>query len=647
MSDTKLNGYTPDIAEENITALRNLFPDVCTEDKVDFEKLRQLLGEYVDEKKERYNFTWNGKGRALKLSQTPSRGTLLPCKEESKDWDSTENIYIEGDNLEVLKLLQKSYHNEVKMIYIDPPYNTGNDFVYPDDFSDSVKNYKQITGQVDAEGKNISTNPETNGRYHTDWLNMMYPRLRLARSLLRDDGVIFISIDDNEVANLQKVCDEIFGEDNFVAQMVWQTTPGSNTGTNIITVTEYILVYTKNKNGCVLNTLVIEDDSKYLLEDEYVKRRGRYILNKLDRRMTGVHYSDALNYPIKMPDGKLVYPGSTEFKNNDNWNYRWSKSKLEWGIENGFIVLKQVDEKWNAYFKQYFKVDNDDNLITRSLPYQNLIVLSQFNSTQGTKEIMNLFGKKFFDYPKPSGLIKYLVNICPDKESIFLDFFSGSSTTAHAVIQLNAEDKGRRKYILVQLPEPCDKKSEAYKAGYKTICDIGKERIRRAGDKIKTDLAVNYKGQKTLDGSPTALNPEDLDIGFKVFKLDTSNIVEWNPAEDLNGTLATYTDNYLHGRTEQDVVYELLLKEGYPLTEQIEEKTLAGKHIYSIQNGKLLICLDDHITTELAREIAKEKLQAESRIIFKDNGFASDSDKINTREILKAAGLKEEGFRTL
>lgn len=641
MSDTKLNGYTPDIAEENITALRNLFPDVCTEDKVDFEKLRQLLGEYVDEKKERYNFTWNGKGRALKLSQTPSRGTLLPCKEESKDWDSTENIYIEGDNLEVLKLLQKSYHNAVKMIYIDPPYNTGNDFVYPDDFSDSVKNYKQITGQVDAEGKNISTNPETNGRYHTDWLNMMYPRLRLARSLLRDDGVIFISIDDNEVANLQKVCDEVFGETNFVATFPWRKrTAKSDVPFGVSQDFENLLCYCKQNFVAAISG----NGRRYYETPDFPNRPWR--VHDLTKQTSAAERPNSYFTMINPKNGD-------EYPANSKATWRVTKDTFEKYYSEHRIVFPG-DYDFLKISKPVFRYFKDDDQrkggdLFGYVPLSTKLPDDVGMSLDGTKDFDKLFDGKLFSFPKPVGLIKYLIQAATSiqKDVIILDFFSGSATTAHAVMQLNAEDNGSRKYILVQLPELCDKKSEAYKAGYKTICDIGKERIRRAGDKIKSDLAVNFKGQKTLEGTSTLMNPEDLDIGFKVFKLDTSNIVEWNPTEDIKGTLAAYTDNYLHGRTELDVVYELLLKQGYPLTEQIEEKTLAGKHIYSIQNGKLLICLDDHITTELAREIAKEKLQAESRIIFKDNGFASDSDKINTLEILKAAGLSEEGFRTL
>ncbi len=502
----KLKMQTKNLANENYEKLAVLFPNAVTESTdengnvvraIDKDILMQEINcKVVEGREERYQFTWPDKKQAILTANAPINKTLRPCREESVNFDTTENLYIEGDNLEVLKLLQETYLGKIKMIYIDPPYNTGNDFVYEDKFSVSSLEFSEKSGNYDEEGNQLvdsyTRNTESNGRFHTDWLNMMYPRLKLARDLLSDDGVIFISIDDNEVDNLKKICDEIYGTSNFVAKFIWQSTPGSNTGTNIITVTEYILLYAKSFSQCHFNTISVENEDKYTNKDEYFERRGGYVLNKLDRRMTGKHYSDALNYPIEMPDGSLVYPGSTLEKNNENWNYRWSKTKVEWGRKNGFLVFKKVDEKWNAYFKQYFKVDNNDNSIERSVPYQNMIKLEQFNSTQGTKEIMNFFNNKFFDYPKPSGLLQYLIGMVINAKSennihdapLILDFFSGSATTAHAVMQLNAEDGGKRKFIMVQLPEVTNEKSEAYKAGFKNICEIGKERIRRAGNQF-------------------------------------------------------------------------------------------------------------------------------------------------------------------
>ena len=619
-----IDGLSMNIEQANIQKLYSVFPECFVEGKLDIDKLLSLCGQYIDNDFEKYKFEWKGKVDCLRIAQKRSTGTLRPCKEESVNWDNTQNLYIEGDNLEVLKLLQTTYYGKVKMIYIDPPYNTGNDFVYEDDFADPMAKYKEVTSQT------TKSNPETMGRYHTNWLNMMYPRLRLASNLLRDDGVIFISIDDNEVDNLKKLCNEVFGEENLVAQMVWQSTPGSNTGTNIITVTEYILVYAKSKINCIFNTIPVSDEEKYVFEDEYVEKRGKYILNKLDRRMTGSHYSEALNYPIEMPDGKNVYPGSTEIKNNENWNYRWSKSKVQWGIRNGFIVFKNIDGKWNVYFKQYLKVDNNDNPMVRSLPYQNLIKLEQFNSTQGTKEIMSFFGNKFFDYPKPSQLVKYLINICPDKDCIILDFFSGSATTAHAVMQLNAEDGGNRKFIMVQLPEVCDEKSEAYKAGYKNICEIGKERIRRAGKKIlEENTQISLENDK-----------KSLDTGFRVFKLDTSNLETWDSTpiehEQLN-LLYERMNNMIHrvksDRSDLDMIFEIMLKLGVPLTYSVNEIQINNKIAYGIGDDYLLlICLADDVQPEDVEQMTE---YAPAKIIISRDSFKDDTAMANAHYILR------------
>ena len=625
----KLDGMSMNVEQAEMEKLKAVFPQCFAEGKLDIDKLLSLCGEYIDNDFEKYKFEWKGKLESLRLAQKRSTGTLRPCREESVNFDDTQNLYIEGDNLEVLKLLQTAYYNKIKMIYIDPPYNTGNDFVYADDFADPMARYKEVTQQT------TKSNPETMGRYHTNWLNMMYPRLRLASNLLTDDGLIFISIDDNEVTNLKKICDEIFGEENFVSKMVWQSTPGSNTGTNIITVTEYILVYAKSKTKCTFNTLPISDTEKYIYEDEYVEKRGKYILNKLDRRMTGTHYSEALNYPIEMPDGSLVYPGSTETKSNENWNYRWSKTKVEWGIKNGFIVFKNVDGKWNAYFKQYQKVDNNDNPIDRSLPFQNLIKLEQFGSTQGTKEIMNFFGNKFFDYPKPSGLIKYLINICPDNDITVLDFFSGSATTAQATMQLNQEDGGTRRFICVQLPEALDSDNEAFKAGYKNICEIGKERIRRAGKKILEENAQAQIGDDVK---------KPLDIGFKVFKLDTSNLKTWDgtPIEEqqidlfyerLNSMINAVKDD----RTDMDVVYEVMLKMGIPLDVPVTYVDVNDKVVYVVGEFLLMICLADKITAE---DIEGMAAYAPAKIICAEAGFADDSALSNAHYILRDRSIE-------
>ncbi|HJK78869.1 MAG TPA: site-specific DNA-methyltransferase [Methanocorpusculum sp.] len=642
MTDTKLTGYTPDIAEENIAALRQLFPEICCEDRIDFEKLRQLLGEYVEDEKERYNFTWNGKGRALRLSQQPTRGTLRPCPEESKDWDTTQNLYIEGDNLEVLKLLQKSYHGKVKMIYIDPPYNTGNDFVYPDDYTDNLKNYLEMTGQVDEEGKAYSVNTESNGRYHTDWLNMLYPRLRLARNLLSDDGVIFISIDDNEASNLRKICDEIFGESNF-RNAIFTRRYDKNLNRQFIdnglstmnTGLEYVLMYSKYQS---------------------TKYNPVFRKNSEERASTGYwkgFWNDA-DRPTMRYEILGVTPKSGQWK--------WKKELAEEAIMNyieyceSYQQVMTLEEYWESTgrSKKFIRHNPAGKGRNQGIEHWVAPATGILRNTNWS----DLLASKTtgvdmpFDSPKNTEVLVELVRISNANDNgVILDFFSGSSTTAHAVMQLNAEDGGSRRFIMVQLPEPCKPDSEAAKAGYKTICEIGMERIRRAGEKIKAELREKSTGQTTLDGSGTSPNPDDLDIGFRVFKLDTSNILAWQPNTDnLNQTLQDYVDNLDPSRSELDLVYELMIKEGLPLTEQIEEITIAGKHIYSIGYGLLQICLDDHITIDLIREMVNHKPEENLdawRVIFKDNGFASDSHKLNAREILKAAGLAEDAFRTI
>ena len=507
MRETTLTGKTPDIAEENIKKLKQIFPEVVTEGKIDFDKLRQLLGEYVDDSNERYNFTWNGKGRALRLSQTPSLGTLRPCKEESKDWDTTQNLYIEGDNLEVLKLLQKSYHSKVKMIYIDPPYNTGKDFVYRDDFHDSLENYKRITGQVDGNGKAISTNIETSGRYHTNWLNMMYPRLRLARNLLSDDGVIFISIDDNEVHNLRKICDEVFGEDNFVNLVVVKMSELSGLKMKFVNkfpkLKEYLLVYSKNKSNLRIN--IPKEKKDFDKIKDYSKYYTKIIVNIDDE-----------------PDNWVIMPFN-EYITRNNIVLNTEEEIVKWKIENADRMVYRTNSKTvekyiqknpdckpicrivNADGNEIIKWDNKEMLFLNKY-IENYVgdLWLDISTINLNKEICDM--PTFENGQKPLSLIKRIINVCPSREDcIILDFFSGSATTAHAVMQLNAEDGGNRKFIMVQLPEPTNEKSKAYKAGYKNICEIGKERIRRAGDKIKEE----YKDKEGI---------ENLDIGFKVFK---------------------------------------------------------------------------------------------------------------------------------
>ena len=674
MTETNLSGKTPDIAEDNILKLKQIFPDVFTEDKVDFEKLQQVLGNYTEDSNERYNFTWNGKGRALRLSQTPSQGTLRPCKEESKDWDTTQNLYIEGDNLEVLKLLQKSYYGKVKMIYIDPPYNTGGDFVYPDDFKDSIQNYLEITGQVDSESKKISTNSESSGRYHTNWLNMMYPRLRLARNLLTDDGVIFISIDDNEVHTLHKLCDEVFGEENFVniVSVNMKNAAGASGGgedKRLKKNCEFTLIFAKNYDNMPLFKSAFEYTEIYEVVEQY----------RVDGK--NWHYTSVL-----VDEGEKIYVGSTtdgdgnEIKVFKRPNvviksvrqimtdegisekevyYRYGnkifeakdaqssireriiKARTQFSLNDDVLSIEYVPKTGRnkgVVYEQFYKGEkcrlfawlNDITESINGVLYKKDKQGTYWDFTASINNLTKEGGVAFPNGKKPISLIKRIAQMVTDESDIVLDFFSGSATSAHGVMELNAEDGGYRKFICVQLPEPCDESSDAFKAGYNNICEIGKERIRRAGDKIKQE-----KG----------LESQNLDIGFKVLKLDTSNIRKWQPDyENLEQTLHDYIDNYVDGRTELDVVYEIMLKYGLDLTYPVDEFTVAQKKVYSIGFGMLMICLDDEITTEVAKGIltqVKELAPESTRVVFKDNGFKSDSNKTNIKEILKCGGIEE------
>lgn len=642
----EMEGTSRDILKDNIEALGQLFPEAMEEGKVDFDKLKQLLGEYVDDDEERYSFKWNGKGRALRLSQTPSTGTLRPCKEESKDWDTTQNLYIEGDNLEVLKLLQKSYYGKVKMIYIDPPYNTGNDFVYKDDFSDNIENYKKITGQVDEEGNRIATNTEASGRFHTNWLNMMYPRLRLARNLLTDDGVIFISIDDNEQGNLKRICDEVFGESNFVNDFAWicNITGRQISGYGAAKTWENILVYAKDVNRIGsfqvnvnfakdnlpdtykgFNKDIRKDDIGEFAVGDTLYNHNRKFNEKTRPNLVFSIFYNPITGEIKTGNIGDAIKGFIELlphRNGDGTHkyhaWRWSKEKIA-KESHDLIVLKTASGGYEIYTRiRDFNTTLLKDLIT--------------NISNGDLEVQNLFNKKFFDYPKSTTLLSLLINSLSCKEMIVIDFFSGSATTAHAVMQLNAEDGGHRKFIMVQLPEPTDEKSEAYKAGYKNICEIGKERIRRAGEKIKAEA-----GDKAAD----------LDIGFKVFKLDTSNIKKWQPKEDVLTLLEESVSNFVPGRSEMDVVYEIMLKMGLDLTYPVEERKVGEQTVYVIGAGALMICLADGITQKTAEGIIKLKEEYEPeawQVVVRDSGFASDEDKTNAQETLKAAGLDEGSF---
>ena len=642
----KLTGESLNITEENLSAMRQLFPEAFEEGQIDFDILRQLLGDYVDDEEERYSFRWNGKGKSLRLSQTPSTGTLRPCKAESKDWDTTENLYIEGDNLEVLKLLQKSYHGRVKMIYIDPPYNTGHDFVYQDDFRDNIENYKRITGQVDEEGNWISANKEnrdSSGRFHTDWLNMMYPRLRLARNLLSDDGVIFISIDDNEQENLKKICDEVFGEANFIGCAGRITKKSNNKGDFWAPNFDYIVTYTKNREIAVGFTGGANESAYNLIEDAGERKGEKYQLVRL--YMSSLrNRNPEQRFWIECPDGSHIIPPGKTFPPDrpelGDGIWRWTKKKFEENTDK--IVIKKVKSSnllndnqeaacWNVYTKTYLS-----DVLANMSAKPNSLIENQINQI-ASHELTNLDIP--FDYAKPSTLIIYLMKVLQvGNNDIVMDFFSGSATTAHAVMQLNAEDGGNRRFIMVQLPESTAESSEAHKAGYANICEIGKERIRRAGEKVKEECE-------------DAERAETLDIGFKVFKLDSSNLQKWNPQpEDLQSSLQASMENFLPDRTELDIVYEIALKLGLDLSYEVEEREIHGQTVYVIGAGALMICLDPHISMETAEALLElhEEYEPETwQVVCRDTGFLSDQEKTNVKETLKSAGLDEDAFMSI
>lgn len=613
----KLDGKSTSVVNENIKKLKELFPEVFSEDKINFEKLEEELGSFTDNSNERYNFTWNGKQESKRIAQTPSTGTLRPCKEESKNFDTTQNLYIEGDNLEVLKLLQKSYHKKVKMIYIDPPYNTGKDFVYKDNFKDNIKNYLEQTGQVDNDGNRLSTNSDTSGRYHSDWLSMMYPRLKLARNLLKNDGVIFISLDDGEISNLRKICDEIFGEDNFLGDIIWNSTK-SVTNTALISVSHtHNLVYFKDINHYVKNReefRLPEDGEGFSNPDN--DERGVW---KADPFQVG-GWRPNQQYEIINPNTEKVYTPNP----NCSWKNDYEKFlELE---KDGRIVFGSTGEGGPQRKRFLFEAEGRGK-VAKTL-WEDIET-----TTNGTQLVKKLFeGESLFTNPKPLSLIQRMLQLSNSKNELVLDFFSGSSTTAHSVIKLNNEDNGKRKFIMVQLPEQTDVKSEAFKVGYTSIPEIGKERIRRAGDKI-----VEESGNT------------DLDIGFKVLKLDSSNIKEWDSDFDnLAENLLDSVDNIKTDRTSEDLLYEILLKYGLDLTLPIEEKIINDKKVFIIGFGALLVCLDKDIdiqTVEKIAEMIKEYQEdyglEDMRVVFKDSSFKNAVIKTNAIQVLKQFGIDE------
>ncbi len=619
----KLDGKSRDIVSENIQNLKELFPEVFSEGKIDFTKLKEELGEFTDKENERYNFTWNGKQEAKRIAQTPSTGTLRPCKEESKNWDTTQNLYIEGDNLEVLKLLQKSYHKKVKMIYIDPPYNTGKDFVYKDNFRDNIKNYMEQTGQIDSDGNRLSTNSDTNGRYHSDWLSMMYPRLKLARNLLKDDGVIFISIDDNEVANLRKLCDEIFGEDNFINNVIWEKKYSPQNDAKWFSDNhDHILVYAKNKGiwRPILLPRTEEQNKRYKNFDD--DPRGNWKSSDFSVKT----YSENYDYPVTLPSGRIVNPPKSRC-------WRTSKEKFQELVTNKRIWFGADGDNVPSIKRFLTEVKNG------IVPLTIWKYTDVGHNQDASKDIRDIFdGNVPFDTPKPVKLLERIIYLTTKDDDIILDFFSGSATMAHSVMKLNSQDNADRKYIMVQIPEQI-KNNE-----FSTICEIGKERIRIAGEKI---IADNLDKDLLI-----------LDIGFKVYKLDSSNIKEWDSDFDnLETNLLDAVDNIKSDKTSEDLLYEILLKYGLDLTLHVEKKIILEKTVYNIGHGALVVCLDDNITIKVVEAIAefiKEQVvydeekspmplgeKRHARVVFKDKSFADTNVKTNAIQVLKQFDIDE------
>jgi adenine-specific DNA-methyltransferase len=614
---TEQDGASLNVVGENIQALKIIFPEAFTEDKLDFDVLRQLLGDAVDESEEKYGLNWHGKKKARQIALTPSTGTLRPCPEESVDWDTTQNLFIEGDNLEVLKLLQKSYANKVKMIYIDPPYNTGKEFIYPDKYQDNLDTYLRYTGQKGEEGFKTSSNTESSGRYHTNWLNMMYPRLKLARNLLKSDGVIFISIDDNEMNNLRKITDEIFGIENFVATIIWQKVfSPKNTAKYFSEDHDYILVYSKQKEIWEPQLLPRSEEAKDRYTNPDNDPRGPWSSSDLTARN---YYGDG-QYEVTGPTGKIFGPGKGRYwrQNFNSFKELDKDNRIWWGKDGG-----------NMPRLKRFLSEVKDGVVPQTLLLHTVVgntqeakkELLEFSEFEETENVLNSV--------KPTRLLRHLLKIgtSPKNENIVLDFFAGSGPMAHAVMLQNFDDGGNRKFILVQLPEKLPKEE----ASAKTIADLAKSRIRNVIKKIY------------------GKNPGKSGLGFKLFKLDSSNIRAWNPdRNDLEGTLYEHTEHLAPNRSEEDVLYELLLKRGVDLTVPIESKEMTGKTVYSIGYGVLFACLDSTISRDEIEYLAQGIVAwhkdlapaSDTQVVFRDSAFIDDVAKTNMTAILEQNGIK-------
>lgn len=627
----KLDMESVDIVDENIEKIGNLFPNVIVEsDKgksIDFNLLKQELSKViVDDSKEKYQLTWPGKKESIVNANTPSTNTLRPLREKSVDFDSTQNIYIEGDNLEALKILQESYLNKVKCIYIDPPYNTGNDFIYNDKFDKTAEGELEESGQIDELGNKLISNNTSNGRFHSDWLSMIYSRIKLSRNLLTDDGVIIISIDDHELENLKKVCNEIYGENNFVGCITWlKKRKGSFLTKGVISLTEYLLIYQKsNKLKGLFGGKADSNESQPI-----VKRKNKKSILKIQKNQIAFKipdgtysagiYGDNIN-PIRLLNDLIVSNGINTNDFGIEAPFVWSQEMFNSELKKG---TKAVINTNNMQIRVFRKYDDDNFKGLSSIIYGTKIKGTNEDAYEELKTIFE--NKTIFDYSKPSQLLKYLINAATyfDKNSIILDFFSGSATTAHSIMKLNAEDGGNRKYILIQLPEECNEKTEAYKDGYKTICDIGEERIRRAGKKIKEEINA------------------DIDYGFRVYKIDSSNMkdVFYKPNDINQNQLRLFESNIKEDRTNDDLLTQVILDLGLTLDLNIEEKQINGNKVYYVDNNSLVACFDNNIDINVVDEIAKCK---PLKVVFKDESFKLDNDKINLMEKFKKLSPETE-----
>ena len=619
---TKISPYSMDIENEELEKLKSVFPQCFSEGSLDIDKLLSLCGKYIDNDFEKYKFEWSGKSECYRIAGKRSTGTLRPCPEESVNFDSTNNLYIEGDNLEVLKLLQSSYYNKIKMIYIDPPYNTGNDFVYEDDFKDPIEKYKEITSQT------TKSNPETMGRFHTNWLNMMYPRLRLAANLLRDDGVIFISIDETELHNLKKICDEVFGEENFVADFVWHNKRGGGNDAKFVAVEhEYVIMYAKNINE--LSELFVPFSPQYLLRYKEEDEQGKYYWDTFKRK-SGKQY-----YPITCPDGTVLQ--NDELGNPISWLR--SEARFKEDLSKGEVRIVKIKESWSVQFKQRLP----EGKKPRTIFLEESIFANQGTTADGSSETLELFSKNVFDNPKPTALIKHLLSFNTSNDDIILDFFAGSGTTADAVMQLNKEDNSNRRFILVQLPvliDPENKNSKTAKVAYdflqelgktNNLCEVSKERIRRAGKKL-----TENNGQLSLQDKPP------LDVGFKVFKLDTSNLAKWDSSIPANTEglfqqrLSEIENSVKSDRTDLDLVYEVMLKLGIPLDYKVIPIEINDKKAYSIGEDCLVLICVDYGKAGITPDDVKAMCEyVPAQIVSTEKAFKDDSALKNVYYILK------------